>query len=312
MFLCGFFRQVQAAKKNRIVAALLISLATCCLLTIVLACAVSGLLTQSKKGLTISPIKKELNVTPGTVVNGYLVVENTSDGAINVDLKADEFSVINQQYDYAFTEESEVSKWVTFKEKSASLKAGETKKIFYDVSIPQSAEPGGYYVGLFVGTSSGSSDEGIISEQRIASLLYITVLGDVSRVGRLVSIVSPWLSINHGEWSALLKNEGTTHYRSRYNVTFYSLFGQIASKTKTGEALILPGTIRLITDNFDMPKWPGLYKASFVIGLGDTPSETAVRYLLFLPPWSIGLILIVVVMTILLMRKLKPKKNQSV
>ncbi len=270
----------------------------------------SQVAAAATKGLTVSPLRTELDIAPGTAESGYLTVKNSSGVEIDIVLKADEFSVINQQYDYAFTEESDVAKWVSFENDEINLKAGESRKVKYEVGVPQSAEPGGRYISLFVSTSSKSLDNGIISEQRIASLLYITVTGDVSRVGHLMSLTSPWFITDSGEWSALLQNQGTTHYRSRYNVTFYGPFGQIASKTKTGEALILPGTVRLVTSNFTMPVLPGVYKVVFVIGLGDTPAEIAVRYLLFLPRWSVMLaVILAATLTALKVRKTRSKKN---
>lgn len=265
------------------------------------------------KGLTLSPLRSEFNIAPGTSHKGSLTVTNSSGESIDVKFNANEFSVINQQYDYAFTEESEVSKWIVFETDEVTLKANETKKIFYDIGVPQSAEPGGRYVSLFASTGSRSSEKGIVSEQRIASLLYITVTGEVSRIGSLMSLASPWYVTKNGQWSVLLSNKGTTHYRSRYNVTFYDPFGQIASESKTGESLILPGTARLVTDSFSMPKWPGLYKVVYVIGLGDTPAEITVRYMLYLPVWAvIAIISAFVGLIIYLKRRFVRRKNQSV
>lgn len=261
------------------------------------------------KGFTLSPLRSEFNISPGAVEKAFLTVSNSSDEPIKINFEADEFGVINQQYDYTFTEESEVSRWITFAENDIGLKAGETKKISYIVAVPQSAEPGGRYVSLFVGTKSSPSDKGIVSEQRIASLLYITVTGEVSRIGSMMSLALPWYVATDGQWSALLRNEGTTHYRSRYNVTFYSMFGQVVSETRTGEALILPGTIRLVKDDLVMPKWPGLYKVVFVIGLGDTPAEKATRYVLFLPYWSTILLVVLMILVIVtIVRKIRPKE----
>ncbi len=258
------------------------------------------------KGLTLSPLRSEIELSSGSMVNGKLSVKNQSNETIKVSFSADEFKVVNQQYDYAFDQESEISKWVTFKNDRLILEPGQTKENIYSVGVPNSAEPGGYYISIFASTVSNFSKNAINSEQRIASLLYVTITGDVSRIGKLVSFSSPWLLTSNQQWSVLLQNKGTTHYRSRYSITFYSIFGQIMSGTKTGEALILPNTIRLITDDYIMPKWPGLYKVKSIIGLGDNPAKEVIRYVLFLPLWSIlAILLFIIFLTILIVRKKK-------
>lgn len=261
---------------------------------------------EEKKGLTVSPLRSEIELSSGSMVNGKLSVENQSNETIEVSFSADEFRIVNQQYDYEFENESEISKWVTFKNDKITLKPGEIRENIYSVGVPYSAEPGGYYISIFVSTVSNYSKKVISSEQRIASLLYITVTGDVSRIGNLVSLSLPWLVTGSEQWSALLQNQGTTHYRSRYSVTIYNIFNQIASEKKIGEALILPNTIRLITDDLIVPTWPGFYKVKANIGLGDNPAKEVIRYILFLPLWSIlTVIFLIIFLTILIIKKRK-------
>lgn len=249
----------------------------------------------SREGLTVSPLRKEIDITPGTSLDGTLTVINSTDKSIKVNLSAEEFSVINQQYDYAFTAESDATKWVTFNNAEIDLTAGESKKVKYSVGVPLSAEPGGWYVSLFTSTDVKSSDENVNSRQRIASLLYITVLGDVTRSGHLVSLTSPWMAGGKSIWSAALQNTGTTHFRSRYNVQIQNLFGHSMVVSKLGDALILPGTVRLVTDELPLPQLPGLYKIVYTIGLGDTPAKVETRFILYLPPIVVVIIMAAII-----------------
>ncbi len=237
----------------------------------------------SLQGLTVSPLRSELSVAPGTSDSGVLTVTNKSSQPMNVSLNAEEFKVIDQQYDYAFTKESAVAKWVTFERSDLSLKAGETSQVSYQLSAPLDAEPGGRYISLFASTDTGPSDGVVGSRQRIASLLYITVLGDVTRAGRLISLTSPWAVSGDNDWSVAIQNSGTTHFRSRYTVNVSNVFGQNVGIGSSGDALILPGTIRLISDNLPLPPFPGVYKYVYVIGLGDTPAVTETRLVLYIP-----------------------------
>jgi hypothetical protein len=240
------------------------------------------------KGLTLSPLRSELELAPGTSQEGSLTVTNSTDSPMKVDLSTEIFSIVNQQYDYAFTAESDVTKWVSFKPSTLELAAGELAKVVFMINVPLQSEPGGRYLSMFASNETGTTGNGVSSRQRIASLLYITVTGDVSREGHLVSLTSPWLVTGANTWSVALQNTGTTHFRARHNVQIVNLFGNKASKaTIMGESLILPGSVRLVTDNLPLPQWPGVYKMIYTIGLGDTPARVETRYILYVTPLSI-------------------------
>jgi hypothetical protein len=174
-------------------------------------------------GLGLSPLRSELNIAPGTSLDSKLTVTDATTTPMTVNFNAEEFSVINQQYDYAFTQESQVAKWVTFTPNTVMLAVGEAKTVSFRVSAPLSAEPGGRYISLFASTDTGTQDGGVSSRQRIASLLYITVIGDVTRAGHLVSLSSPRAINGDSKWSMALQNTGTTHFRSRYTVNIHNV-----------------------------------------------------------------------------------------
>lgn len=262
------------------------------------------------KGLTLSPIRNEFEVSPGTSQDGTLLVANLTDRPMAVNFSVEEFSVINQQYDYAFTLESNVAKWVHFDMTLLTLQPGESRKVNYDVAVPLSAEPGGRYISLFASSETKATDSGVSSMQRVASLLYFTVSGKVSRFGNLVSLTAPSIVSDRVAWSAVVQNTGSTHFRSRYSVKVCDLFDFGLSTAASGEALILPGTVRLLSDNIVMPDFPGIYKAVFTIGLGDSPARTETRYILYAPVWFNCLILIICSLPIFVIIK-KRKLKQS-
>lgn len=261
------------------------------------------------KGLTLSPLRSELDIAPGMSLDGMLTVTNSTDKPMKVSFNAEEFSVINRQYDYAFTTESDVTKWVTFSTAEVNLKAGDSKKISYSLGVPLTAEPGGRYISLFAGTDTETQDGGVISRQRIASLLYITVLGDVTRAGHLVSLASPWAIGGKSMWSVALQNTGSTHFRSRYNVSVRSVLGGTVVATATGDALILPGTVRVVSDVLPAPQLPGLYKVIYTIGLGDTPATVETRWVIYMPPVAIAVSAVAIVLVVSLMMRRRSNKH---
>lgn len=268
---------------------------------------------DSIKGLTLSPLRTELNIQLGTSVSGVLTVTNSTDKSMSVTMSAEEFSVINQNYDYSFLPDSDIAKWVSFKPSGIDLKAGESKKISYTVGVPLNAEPAGAYISLFASTRVDSSTDAASSQQRVASLLYITVfsdvLGDSTQVGHVLSVSSPWLVSGRGTWSATLQNAGKTHYRSNYEVKIDNIFGGTVA-SMSGNALILPSTIRAISDVLPLPQWPGVYKIVYTIGLGANAASTVeTRYMLYMPPIAIIVVVTVVIVLVLGLLRRRTSKH---
>lgn len=275
------------------------------------AMALASVSPSKPKGLTLSPLRSELEIAPGTSLSGTLTVTNSTDKPMTVDFSAEEFSVVGRQYNYAFNAQSDVAKWATFNPSEVNLTAGQSINVRYTVGVPLSTEPGGYYISLFASTTVGPADDQGNSQQRVASLLYTTVysdvLGAVTKVGRVLDLSSPWLITDKGIWGMTLQNGGTAHYRSNYSIKVQDLFGEKVGDDQNS-ALILPNTIRALSGEIPMPSIPGVYKIIYTIGLGDIPNATVVRYMLFLPLWSIMIIVAAIVSGgYLLLRKLHKK-----
>lgn len=245
------------------------------------------------KGLTISPLRSEFEIEPGTMSSGTLAISNSSDKDLTVNLTAEQFGVINQQYDYSFSNDSDLIKWISFGSDMIELKAQESKKILFTINVPLSEEPGGRYICLFASINGNKLGTGINSIQRVASLLYITVSGDVTRSGELLNLNLPPIITGETKWSAALRNSGTTHFRNRYNAVIQNIVGKSIIDSVSGDNLILPGTIRSISDDTPLPNFPGIYKLVYTIGLGDTPARVETRYIIFLPLYAIAILIII-------------------
>jgi len=256
------------------------------------------------KGLTLSPLRSEMNITPGTSLGGKLKITNSTDKPMPVQLSAEEFRTINPEYDYEFTPESDVVKWVVFSSTDFTLSAGESKDVDFMIGVPITAEAGGRYISLFATTDSSATGGDVNSHQRIASLLYITVLGNLTQVGNLISLNTPWLVSGDSDWSMSLQNTGSTHFHSRYTVQVQKLLGDGFLTETTDDAMILPGTIRTISNKIPLPQLPGIYKVIYTIGLGDKPAVTETRWMVYLPVWSIiALVLLIASAVLWLLRK---------
>jgi len=250
------------------------------------------------KGLAMSPIRNDLKVSPGDIVSRKLTLINYSGQLITVTLNAEEFSVVDTKYDYAFNARSDLSKWVTFENNPIAIQSGKTTTISYTVTIPKNAEPGGRYLSLFASIDPQTAPGELRTEQRIASLVYLTVKGNVTRTGELQSLTSPTIFDGYQPWSLVVANSGTAHFRSNYSVSIRNIFDGKEIVAATGSSLILPRTARAITAPMAAPKYIGVYRAVYTVGLGDSPPAMREYYVFFLPKQLyVSLISLLVIVT---------------
>lgn len=262
--------------------------------------------TSSAISIKVAPVRTELELSPGTIVYDFIEITNNSSNPTDIQLTAEEFNVINQKYDYIFTDDSDIVKWVGFEESTINLKANETKKIKYSVGVPNNIEPGGRYISLFA-SSRIKNDGGFASKQRVASLIYITIMGDVTKTGVLVNFNSPWLTGRGGGWSTTIRNSGSTHFHSLQSVTIFSLFGNKIAES-SNDSLILPASIKLTTHALPNLSLPGVYRAIYKVSLGDSPSVEKKTILIYIPSWA-GYVFILIVSIFLVKNIIKKSKN---
>lgn len=239
--------------------------------------------TVSTKGLALSPIRTESVVASGGSVKYKLTLTNYSDQPMKVTLSAEEFSVVDQNYDYAFDERSDVTKWVTFDKNIVQLEPGKSETVNYRLNVPKNAEPGGRYLSIFASTDAQVTAGELRTEQRIASLVYLTVQGKVTRTGELKSLQSPFVFDGYQPWKMTVANNGTVHFRSGYNVSVRSIFDGQEVAAKTDDSLVLPNTTRAIDAPMPALKYLGIYRVVYTVGLGDSPAAVRERYIVFLP-----------------------------
>jgi hypothetical protein len=260
-------------------------------------------------GLSIYPLRTEPSIAPGTVYTGQITLSNTTMGTMNIDMSAEEFGVTDEQYDYSFDPGSSIVDWVRFDPSIFSLDPNRSQTVTYSVSVPIGAEPRGQYISLFATSEKQTDSTGITSQERVASLLYITVEGNVTRFGRILSLRNGWLVTGPTQWAAEIQNTGTTHYRSIYTEVTKSLLNTTIA-SGGGSDLILPSTIRLVEGNIALPPFSGIYKIVYTIGLGDYPAHLETRYIVYIRPIDAG-VFGTIVLIFLAVRYFPIKKKQQ-
>lgn len=256
--------------------------------------------TAPERRLQIAPLRTELEIEPGTAYTGIVKLKNTGTEKLLVDLSSEAFSVSSETYDYTFAPDSSNSSWIHFSSDIVEIEPGQIRPVQYAVSVPINAEPGGAYISLF-GASLPAGNGTIQSTDRVGSLLYITVKGDVTRTGSLLGFSTPLAGFGDTPWSARVHNTGTAHFQTNYTIATKTLWGTTVSEQKDS-SMVLPNSIRLLQGNLQPPQWLGLYMIHYDIPIGDGGHAIGTRPYLYLPISQLAALLALTVATVLFLQ----------
>ena len=260
--------------------------------------------------ISIQPLRQELQLIPGQAITSSLTVRNTGTSDAIVTINAESFRVTNENYDYAFSQPTDLNKWVHIQTNNITIQPTKSHTFDYTRNVPITAEPGGKYIAIFSSTKNQSSTN-IVSVERAGQLIYLHIPGATSKKGSILELNMPAISTDKkNNWNTRIHNSGTVHFKSQITANVRSWpFGY--SHTYTNEHLILPNTVRLATEQLQFGNIPGIYQVKLTIGLGDTPANSQTRWVVYAPigPTIIG-ILFIAVGPVLLSKRIQKKKNK--
>lgn len=263
-----------------------------------------------KESITLSPVDKHYKFDAGSVIHDQLTVVN--DGQLDYDFSAyaKPYSVTGENYDPDFSTthtNTDIQDWVKFAQNTYHLKAGQSIKVDYTVTVPQNATPGGHYAVLFVETepTAGASAGGtsVIRKKRVGALVYATVNGSFQNGGKLTSMRTPVFQFVPPIKSDLtIQNSGTTDFQATTSLTVSDIFGNVKYSQQKPYQL-LPQTIRAIHLTWDKAPSYGLYKVVTSASFLDE-NKTTTTYVIMAPVWLyLFLVLILIAVVVYFVQK---------
>ena len=262
---------------------------------------------QAASTIAIEPTRIELALKPGQTATNKLRVSNRGKKPIYVEISTQAFSVVNEKYDYQFSEAEELSKWLKFNQTSAEIEPNKTLYIEYQIAVPNNAAPGGRYLAVFASVTGDEDNSNIVG--RAGQMIYLTVSGSFKKDGQLLDVNVPMLVFNRNvNWSYRVRNTGTVHFYSPLQTKLLNIFLQPIKTDKT-DHLIMPNSIRLIDESLHLSAWPGIYILKADIGAADRPPQHITRPILFMPVPFILLLMLIIYWLIRLARHRKNHKK---
>ena len=234
------------------------------------------------KGLAISPLRQEVTLDAGKTTKGMFTVSNLTNKPMLVNMSVKQFSATNYIYDYEFRPPD--NDWVKLQVPQVQLQPGESRKISYDVILPPKVAPGGYYYTVFVSTDI---DSGLPSTVQAATLIYLTVNGDLIRTSLLQNDSIPfWVTGTNIPYKFDVKDTGNVHFSAYFYGQLEGIFGKLPESGTSH--IVMPGTVRTIEGVIPSPLLPGIYRVTYGYKVDFADFVVAKSaWIIFIPPWSV-------------------------
>jgi hypothetical protein len=281
----------------------------------------------------VGPGRAELTARPGETITTEVSVTNriSSDREFKLEVE----DVVGTQDGKSMRamppgERSETSliDLISFPDDSLTLDLGERARIPVTISVPPNAAPGGYFGAVLVSTVRVNEDQAQAARSpiiaRVASLIFLTVEGEVEEGGEALSLDTLnqrgwWYESGPIEFGLLFENTGTIHSNPYGEVSIRNILGEEVGYIILEPWFVLPKSLRLREFDWDREFLFGRYTVEAQINRGWRNDEDVVDVLttsFWVLPWrlvgSIFLALFIIIFAIrLFFRKFEFKRKDS-
>lgn len=204
----------------------------------------------------VSPAKQEVVVDPGARAEREIVVINRTEDTRDFVVSVEDFSGTRDEENPValFGEVSgpySLKQYVTPEIESFTLSPNEQATFTVAIEPPETISPGGLYGAVLVSSQSNTLGDasGAKIVSRIASLLLVTISGDVEYSGEIVdfNISGPLKSLYLEPplgFEISFENTGTIHTEPQGSVRIINSFGSEIAKLNVSPFVVLPDSIR--------------------------------------------------------------------
>jgi len=206
-----------------------------------------------------------------------------------------------------------------------SLAANQTKIIDVRLSVPETAEPGGYYgVIRFSGAASALSGSNVSISASSGTLLLIRVNGKINEKLDIKELFtmrgskpSKWFEKAPITFVERIYNPSNIHLKPKGEVIIKDMFGRTADTLKINQSggNVLPLSTRRFEQSLNTKWMFGRYKAKFNLNYGTEGQALNETITFWVIPYKIvtGILLVIIVMLFgaIKLRKRTKRKEQS-
>jgi hypothetical protein len=261
----------------------------------------SGVLAQNADniGLTITPPLVKNKMEPGGIWNSTVKVVNNGKQPIDIYVQvADYKSGENggpefiQNQDRYETASYALSQWIEVGSGPYNIDAQKSAEIPYSIVLPATADPGGHYAALLIGTRPKGDihGSGLQISSLLASLIMLEVTGDILERGQIREFSAGKIIFTEPDvkFNVNFENTGNVHLLPQGEISITDWFGRKKGRITINHATdygnVLPKSIRKWDFTWRQDKnifEMGRYRAELVLGYGSQARQTDTHILYF-------------------------------
>jgi hypothetical protein len=264
---------------------------------------------QSSLILSVTPPFSQIVLVPGDTVRSYLKVINANPYPLTVYAAPVNFESSDEQGSPKFIpligdpiDATTLAGWISVSRDPIDIPPETTVEVPYTITVPESAQPGGHFAAILIGTRPPDTDDpGVVkTSQMVSSLFMARVAGDVVEEGQIreFSVARSFVPSPRAEFLMRFENTGSVYLQPQGDITIYNMWGKergfIPVNHKTNFGNVLPNSIRKFTFTWEgTPSITdiGRYKAIATISYGIDAKKSVDRTVYFwVIPWKATLI----------------------
>ncbi len=275
---------------------------------------VEDLHLSTSGSIIVGPGKTEMLLSPGDTYTFESTVANVSGMTKIIDFKTEDMSASTKS-DEALTflgnakGPYSIMDYVKPEQSQITLATGQRVRMPVTITIPKNAEPGGLYGGLMVSATNvptaAQIQAGVASGQvnlitRVASLLFITVKGDIVQNGALKDFKTNSNFYEQGpiNFEITSTNTGNTHLDPYGSIEIKDTFGRNIDTREVDPWFVMPKSERTREMAWNSSFLFGKYTAILTMNRGYNNIVDTKSINFWIIPWklvTIGLILLVLI-----------------
>lgn len=284
------------------------------------------LLPKNSKALTMSPVRVELSSNPGENVVSRIKAVNPESSSKTYFTNVYTFEAGDENGTPVFrVVKSDLASWIQI-DSAITLGPYESKQIPFTISVPKTAEAGGYFAGIFLTQTQPKNSEGneVALSSEVGSLVLFRINGNIQNGVDILEFDAN----QHKHWYNNLpvnfyfrfQNSGQTWVKPLGDILVKNIFGQTTKifPANKDEGNVLPQSIRRFANSWHgkdtgpapqsgfwnkvIYQWrnfafgPYTVNLNLAYGLNSLQSSTATTHV-WVIPWQ--LLLVEIIFTVL-------------
>lgn len=185
-----------------------------------------------------------------------------------------------------------LNKWMLVEPEQFSLPPGQERKILVSFKIPKDSEPGSHSALVSFQPLNLPNTDGALNQD---TLFTLTISGEANRRLGLASFQPSQMRFNRGpvRLNLNLKNEGNVHVVAGGKITVFNLSHQVKTDLILEPAIIMPGSNRTLSTEWQDPPRFGFFIAEIEASYGGAQPVLGKTRFMVIPTWPLTLLALI-------------------